>query len=66
MYIIWLGGLVNSFKTCRFDLIIMNLKQAILPYGLPFCEHYSFVSSIEPFRINYALKVLDWVVAMQE
>jgi hypothetical protein len=31
-----------------------------------FCEHYSFVSSIEPYRIEDALRVLDWVLAMQE
>jgi hypothetical protein len=31
-----------------------------------FCEHYSFVSSFEPFKIEYALHDLDWVVAMQE
>jgi hypothetical protein len=31
-----------------------------------FCERYSFVSSIEPYRIEAALRVPDWVVAMQE
>jgi hypothetical protein len=31
-----------------------------------FCEHYSFVSSIEPYRVDDALKDLDWVLAMQE
>jgi hypothetical protein len=31
-----------------------------------FCEYYSFVSSIEPYRIEDALRDLDWVVAMQE
>jgi hypothetical protein len=31
-----------------------------------FCEHYSFVSSIEPYRIDDALRDSDWVVAMQE
>jgi hypothetical protein len=31
-----------------------------------FCEHYSFVSSIEPYRIEDALRDSDWVVAMQE
>jgi hypothetical protein len=30
------------------------------------CEHYSFVSFIEPYRIDDALRDLDWVVAMQE
>jgi hypothetical protein len=31
-----------------------------------FCEHYSFVSYIEPYRIDDALRDSDWVVAMQE
>jgi hypothetical protein len=29
-----------------------------------FCEHYSFVSSIEPYRIEDALRYPDSVVAM--
>jgi hypothetical protein len=31
-----------------------------------FCEHYSFVSSIEPYRVEDALRNSDWVLAMQE
>jgi hypothetical protein len=31
-----------------------------------FCEHYSFVSSVEPCRIEHALRDPDWVVSMQE
>jgi hypothetical protein len=31
-----------------------------------FCEHYSFVSSIEPFRVEEALQDPDWMLAMQE
>jgi hypothetical protein len=31
-----------------------------------FCEHYSFVSSIEPHRVEEALQDSYWVVAMQE
>jgi hypothetical protein len=31
-----------------------------------FCEHYSFVSSIEPYMAEDALRDLDWVLAMQE
>jgi hypothetical protein len=29
-----------------------------------FCEHYSFVSSIEPYRVEDALRDSDWVFAM--
>jgi hypothetical protein len=31
-----------------------------------FCEHYTFVSSIEPYRVEDALRDSDWVLAMQE
>jgi hypothetical protein len=31
-----------------------------------FCEYYSFVSSIEPYRVEDALWDSDWVLAMQE
>jgi hypothetical protein len=31
-----------------------------------FCEHYSFVSSIKPHRVEEALQDSDWVLAIQE
>jgi hypothetical protein len=31
-----------------------------------FCEHYSFVSSIDPYRVEDALRDSDWVLEMQE
>jgi len=31
-----------------------------------FCEFYSFVSSLEPLKVEQALDDLDWVMAMQE
>jgi hypothetical protein len=31
-----------------------------------FCEHDSFISSIEPFRVEEALRDPDWVLAMQK
>ena len=31
-----------------------------------FCEFYSFVSSLEPLKVEDALGDPDWVMAMQE
>ena len=31
-----------------------------------FCEHYSFISSIEPTKIEKALQDIDWINAMDE
>jgi hypothetical protein len=31
-----------------------------------FCEHYSFISFFEHFKVEDALRNLDWVVAIQE
>jgi hypothetical protein len=31
-----------------------------------FCQHYSFISTLEPFKVEDALHDPDWVVAMQE
>jgi hypothetical protein len=31
-----------------------------------FCEHYLFISSFEPFKVEDALHDSDWVMAMQE
>jgi hypothetical protein len=31
-----------------------------------FCEHYSCVSSIEPFRVEEALQDPNWVLTVQE
>jgi hypothetical protein len=31
-----------------------------------FCQHYSFVSSFEPFKVEDVLRDPDWVVAIQE
>jgi hypothetical protein len=31
-----------------------------------FCEHYSFISAFEPFKVEDALRNPDWVVSIQE
>ena len=50
------------------DTIIRDISRGVqirLRLAL-FCEHFSFVSSIEPKKIEEALKDVDWVNAMHE
>jgi hypothetical protein len=50
------------------DQILGDISKGVTTHSrlANFCEHYSFVSSIEPFRVEEALQDLDWVLAMQE
>jgi hypothetical protein len=50
------------------DNILGDIKKGVTIRSrvVNFCEHYSFVSSFEPFKIEDALRDPDWVVAMQE
>jgi hypothetical protein len=50
------------------DYILGDIKKGITIRSrvTNFCEHYSFVSSFEPFKVEDALRDLDWEVAMQE
>jgi hypothetical protein len=50
------------------DQILGDISKGVTTRShLPnFCEHYSFVSSIEPFRVEEALQDPDWVLAIQE
>jgi hypothetical protein len=50
------------------DQILGDISKAVTTRSrlANFCEHYSFVSSIEPFRVEEALQDPDWVLAMQE
>jgi hypothetical protein len=50
------------------DNILGNIKKGVTTRSrvANFCEHYLFVSSFEPFKVEYALCDLDWVVAIQE
>jgi hypothetical protein len=50
------------------DQILGDISKGVTTCSLlaNFCEHYSFVSSIEPFRVEEALQDPDWVLAMQE
>jgi hypothetical protein len=48
------------------DQILGDISKGVTTHSrlANFCEHYSFVSSIEPFRVEEALQDLDWVLAM--
>jgi hypothetical protein len=50
------------------DLILGDISKGVITRSrvANFCEHYSFVSSIEPLRVEEALKDPNWVIAMQE
>ena len=50
------------------DTIIGNILRGVQTRSrlASFCEHFSFVSSIEPKKIDEALKDVDWVNAMHE
>jgi hypothetical protein len=50
------------------DQILGNISKGVTTRSrlANFCEHYSFVSSIEPFRVEDALQDPDCVLAMQE
>jgi hypothetical protein len=50
------------------DNILGDIKKGVTTRSrvANFCKHYSFVSSLEPFKVEDALRDPDWVVAMQE
>jgi hypothetical protein len=59
-------------QTIQRDHLVNNILGAIekgvttRSRVVTFCEHYSFVSSFEPFKVEDALQDSDWLVAMQE
>jgi hypothetical protein len=50
------------------DNILGDIKKGVTNRSCiaNFCEHYSFISSFEPFKVEDALRDPDQVVAMQE
>jgi hypothetical protein len=50
------------------DNILGDIKKGVTTRSrvATFYQHYSFASSLEPFKVEDALRDLDWVVAMQE
>jgi hypothetical protein len=58
----------NVQRDRPIDIVLGDIKKGVTTRSrvANFCEHYSFVSSFEPFKIEDALRDPDWVVAMQE
>jgi hypothetical protein len=58
-------------QTVQRDHPVNNILDAIekrvttRSHVTTFCEHYSFVSSFEPFKVEDTLRDPDWVVTMQ-
>jgi hypothetical protein len=50
------------------DNILGDIKKGVTTRSrvANFCKHYSFVSSMEAFKVEDAIRGPDWVVAMQE
>src|SRR3954467_10462219 len=50
------------------DKILTGLGQGIVTRRqiMNFCAHFSFVSSVEPLRVEQALEDADWLIAMQD
>ena len=58
----------NAVRDHPLDTIIGDISRGVQTKSklASFCEHFSFVSSIEPKKIDEALKNVDWVNAMHE
>ena len=58
----------NIARDYPLDTIIDDISRGVQTRSrlASFCEHFSFVSSIEPKKIDEALKDVDWVNAMHE
>ena len=59
---------INVARDHPSDSIIGDISRGVQTRSklASFCEHFSFVSSIEPKKLNEALKDVDWVNAMHE
>jgi hypothetical protein len=56
----------NIVRDHPLDSIIRDISRVVQTRLTSFCEHFSFVSFIEPKKIDKALKDVDWVNAMHE
>jgi hypothetical protein len=48
--------------------ILGSLRKGVTTHShlVNFYQYYSFVSSLEPLKVDQALGAVDWVMAMQE
>ena len=58
----------NVARDHPLDTIIGDILRGVQTRSrlAPFCEHFSFMSSIEPKKIDEALRDVDWLNAMHE
>jgi hypothetical protein len=58
----------NVPRDCPLDFIIGDISRGMQTRSrlASFCEHFSFMSSIKPKKIDKALKDVDWINAMHE
>jgi Flp pilus assembly protein TadG len=58
----------NVARDCPLDFIIGDISRGMQTRSrlTSFCEHFSFMSSIKPKKIDKALKDVDWMNAMHE
>ena len=58
----------NIARDHLLDTIIGDISRGVQIRSrlVSFCEHFSFVSSIEPKKIEETLKDVDWVNAMHK
>jgi hypothetical protein len=58
----------NIARDHPLDFVISDISRGVQTRSrlTSFCEHFSFVSSIEPKKIDEALLDVDWVNAMHE
>ena len=58
----------NVARDHPLDTIIGDISKGVQTRSrlASFCEHFSFVSSIKPKKIDEALKDVDWVNAIHE
>jgi hypothetical protein len=58
----------NVQRDHPIDNILGDIEKGVTTRScvVNFCEHYSFLSSFEPFKVEDALHDPDWVVSMQE